>query len=47
MKLLLERDVKVDSRDTEYGLMPLLWAALKGHASVVKILLNKDANVNV
>ena len=38
---LLEKGAKPNSRD-EFLLTPLLWAAERGHASIVKLLLSRD-----
>ena len=43
MKQLLDKDgVDPDSKDTEYGRTPLLWAARNRHEAVLKLLLAKD-----
>jgi ankyrin repeat protein len=34
--------VDADSKDDEYGLTPLLWAAWSGHETVMKQLLERD-----
>jgi|SRR5271170_1637161 len=39
MKLLLEKGAQLESQDTEYGQMPLSWAAMNEHEAVVKLLL--------
>ena len=41
MKLLLEKAVDVDSKDSLYDQTPLSWAARKGHEPVVKLLESK------
>jgi hypothetical protein len=46
VKLLLEKDVDVDSKDKAYGQTPLSWAAGNGHEAVVKLLLEKDIDVD-
>jgi hypothetical protein len=47
VELLLERvNVDVDRLDLEYRRTPLLWAAERGHASVVRLLLERGVNVN-
>jgi ankyrin repeat protein len=38
VKLLLKKEVDVNSKD-KGGQTPLLWAAVKGHKDVVKVLL--------
>ena len=35
----------MDSKDNEYGRMPLSWAAENGHEAVVKLLLEKGAQL--
>jgi ankyrin repeat protein len=42
-KLLLEKGVGLDSKDMDFGLTPLSWAAANGHEAVVKLLLEKGA----
>ena len=46
VKLLLEKDVDVDSKDSIYGQTPLSCAAENGHEGVVKLLLDKVADVD-
>lgn len=41
MKLLLKKEVNLNSKDTKYRQTPLLWAAENGHDSVVKLLLKE------
>jgi ankyrin repeat protein len=43
MKLLLEKGVKLKSKDNKYNRTPLSWAAENGHETVVKLLLEKGA----
>jgi hypothetical protein len=45
VKLLLEKDADIESKDSEYGRTPLSWAAENGHDGVVKLLLEKDADI--
>jgi ankyrin repeat protein len=45
VKLLLEKDADVESKDSQYGRTLLSWAAENGHKAVVKLLLEKDADV--
>ena len=45
MKLLLDKNADVESKDDKYGQTPLSWAAEKGHEVVVKLLLDKNADV--
>ena len=44
--MLLDREVPVDLRDRN-GLTPLHMAASAGHSESVKVLLEKNANVNL
>jgi ankyrin repeat protein len=43
VKLLLEKNADLESKDDEYGQTPLSWAARNGHEAVVKLLLEKGA----
>ena len=43
VKLLLEKDAELETKDEGYGRTPLLYAARNGHESVVKLLLEKGA----
>jgi ankyrin repeat protein len=45
VKLLLDKNADIESKDDGYGLTPLSWAAMKGHEAVLKLLLDKDADV--
>ena len=45
MKLLLKRGANVESKDTESGRTPLSLAAEYGHKAVVKLLVEKGADV--
>jgi ankyrin repeat protein len=45
VKLLLEKGAKLETKDTDYGRTPLLWAAENGHVVVVKLLLEKGAKL--
>jgi hypothetical protein len=45
VKLLLENDVDVDSKDRS-GRTPLSWARGKGREAVMKLLIKKGANVD-
>jgi ankyrin repeat protein len=47
VKLLLDKGAKLETKDTRYGQTPLLWAVEKGHEAVVKLLLNKGAEVGI
>jgi ankyrin repeat protein len=47
VKLLLDKGAKLETKDTRYGQTPLWWAAEKGHEAVVKLLLNKGAEVGI
>ncbi|KAK4444707.1 hypothetical protein QBC34DRAFT_414527 [Podospora aff. communis PSN243] len=42
---LLETTTQLEMRDSEYGRTPLLWAAMEGHEAVVKLLLEKNADI--
>ncbi|EMR87686.1 putative ankyrin repeat protein [Botrytis cinerea BcDW1] len=46
VKLLLERDADIESKDSEYGQTPLSWAAKNGYDAVVKLLLEKGADID-
>jgi ankyrin repeat domain-containing protein 50 len=42
VRFLIEKGgVDLDSKDNEYGRMPLLWAAENGHVDVVRLLREK------
>jgi hypothetical protein len=43
--LLASEGVDVDSKDDKYGQTPLSWAAENGHEAVVKLLLEKGADM--
>ncbi|KAI0428576.1 hypothetical protein F5Y09DRAFT_312761 [Xylaria sp. FL1042] len=43
-QLLHEKSADLESKDTEYGRTPLLWAAERGHNAIVKLLLENNAN---
>ncbi|WZH50422.1 PNP_UDP_1 domain-containing protein [Fusarium acuminatum] len=48
VKLLLDTGkVDVNARDTKYGRTPLSWAAGRGHESIVKLLVEHRANVEL
>ena len=42
VKLLLEKDAELESKDKSYGLTPLSYAVEKEHEAVVKLLLEKE-----
>jgi len=42
VKLLLEKGAELETKSNN-GQTPLLWAAKKGHAMMVKLLLEKTA----
>jgi len=44
VKLLLEKGAELETNEENYGLTPLLCAAIKGHEAVVKLLLKKGAS---
>ncbi len=44
--LLVPAKINVGSKDEEYGIA-LIWAILRGHNSVVKLLVNKGVDANV
>jgi cytohesin len=46
VQLLLSQDVKLINAQDKYGNIPLHLAALKGHTSVVELLIAKGADVN-
>ena len=39
-------NIDIESKDTEYDRTPLLWASKIGHVEVVKLLLDKEADIN-
>src|SRR5436189_246528 len=41
----IQQDAELESRDNLYGQTPLSWAAEKGHEAVVKLLLEKGAEL--
>ena len=48
MKLLLDKNANVESKDNECGGTPLLWAAklpIYDSEAIMKLLLDKNANV--
>src|ERR1700719_3988977 len=45
MKLLLDKNADIESKDIEYGQKPLSWAASSGHEAVVKLLLDGYADI--
>ena len=45
VKLLLEKGVDLESKDTGSGRTPLSWAAENGHEAVVKLLLEKGVDL--
>jgi ankyrin repeat protein len=47
VKLLLKKDVDLDSKDTKYGQSPLSYAAEDRHEAVVKLLLETDVDLNI
>jgi hypothetical protein len=42
----IDLEAKVDSNDDLYGRTPLSWASERGHLEVVKLLVEKGANMN-
>jgi ankyrin repeat protein len=46
VKLLLEKAVVVDFKNSKYGRTPLLWAAENGHEAVVRLLLDQGASMD-
>jgi hypothetical protein len=46
-ELLLEKDVELESKDFEYGRMPLSWAAEKEHETVVKLVVKNGVNMPI
>ncbi|OBT50363.1 hypothetical protein VE04_09948, partial [Pseudogymnoascus sp. 24MN13] len=45
VKLLIEKNANVESKDSRYGRTPLSWASCNGHEAIVKLLVEKNANV--
>jgi ankyrin repeat protein len=45
VSLLIEKRAKLKIRDAAYGQTPLSWAAEKGHEAVVKLMLEKGADL--
>ena len=45
VKLLVEKDAEIETKDSKYGQTPLSWAAENGHLEVVKLLVEKDAEI--
>jgi ankyrin repeat protein len=45
VKLLLEKNANIETKDTECNQTPLSWAARSGHEAIVKLLLEKNANI--
>ncbi|KAH0547754.1 hypothetical protein FGG08_000011 [Glutinoglossum americanum] len=45
VKLLLERSAQLESKDDAYGQTPLSWAANRGHKAIVKLLLERGAEL--
>jgi ankyrin repeat protein len=45
VKLLLEKEADVESKDAEYGQTPLSCAAENGHEAVIKLLLERKADL--
>ncbi|KAH7228472.1 uncharacterized protein BKA55DRAFT_483902, partial [Fusarium redolens] len=45
VKLLLDKDAKIEAKDSEHGQTPLSWAAREGHEAVVKLLLEEGADI--
>jgi ankyrin repeat protein len=45
VKLLLDKDAELETKDTDYGRTPLSWTAENGHEAVVKLLLDKGAEL--
>jgi ankyrin repeat protein len=42
---LLRKDIELEVRDSQYSRTPLLWAAIRGHEAVVKLLLERGAEL--
>ncbi|OKL62160.1 hypothetical protein UA08_02170 [Talaromyces atroroseus] len=47
VKILLERGAEVNSKDSEYGRTPLLWAIVNGYEAIIKLLLDKGAVIDL
>jgi len=45
VKLLLDRGAELEAKNTD-SLMPLSWAAERGHEAVVKSLLDRGARLS-
>ena len=46
VRLLLEKDADLNSKDAEFSRTPLSWAARNGHEAVARLLLEKDADLD-
>ncbi|OKL60830.1 hypothetical protein UA08_03749 [Talaromyces atroroseus] len=44
MRMLIEKDIDVETNDSQYGRTPLLWATVNNHIAMVRLLLEKGAN---
>ncbi|VTO83715.1 unnamed protein product, partial [Fusarium graminearum] len=47
VRLLLEKGAGVEAKDSTFGNTPLSWAAMNGHAAVVKLLIGRGAELEV
>ena len=46
VRLLLEKGADVDAKKSDSHVTPLMLAAVQGHVAVIRVLLEKGANVN-
>ncbi|KAF4342732.1 ankyrin repeat-containing protein [Fusarium beomiforme] len=47
VQLLLDKGVDIEARDTQFSMTPLMWAVIKEHEAIVKLLVDHGANVCV
>jgi len=46
INLLLTEGADINRRDKEFGAIPLIWAALRGHNETANLLLERGADIN-
>jgi len=46
VRAALNKGAKIETRDPQYGLTPLMWAATGGHVGTIRFLLERGAKVN-